>query len=71
MKHAFLILLLALSVFAQSTSTPAKPKPAKIFDDLADSALITITKRAEELTIEGAAVVAYIEGDTTKSWSSI
>jgi hypothetical protein len=29
-----------------------------------------MTKRAEELKIKGAAVVAYIEGDTTKSWSS-
>jgi uncharacterized protein YunC (DUF1805 family) len=71
MKHAFLILLLALSAFAQSTSTAAKPKPAKIFDGVADSALVAMTKRAEELTIEGAAMVAYIEGDTTKCWSSI
>ena len=70
MKHAFLILLLALSAFAQSASPPANLTPAKIFDEVADSALMAMTKRAEELKIKGAAVVAYIEGDTTKSWSS-
>ena len=70
MKHAFLIALLALPAFAQSASPPVDPKPGKIFDEVADSALVAMTKRAEELKIKGAAVVAYIEGDTTKSWSS-
>jgi len=70
MKHAFLIVLLALSVFAQSASPPVDPKPAKIFDEVADSALVAMAKRAQELKVKGAAVVAYIEGDTTKSWSS-
>jgi hypothetical protein len=70
MKHVFLILLLALSAFAQSTSPPADLMPGKIFDEVADSALIAMTKRAEELKIKGAAVVAFIEGETTKSWSS-
>ena len=70
MKHAFLILLLAISAFAQSASPPVDLKPGKIFDEVADSALIAMTRRAEELKIKGAAVVAYIEGDTTKSWSS-
>jgi hypothetical protein len=70
MKHAFLILLLAISAFAQSVSPPVDLKPGKIFDEVANSALIAMTKRAEELKIKGAAVVAYIEGDTAKSWSS-
>jgi hypothetical protein len=70
MKHAFLIVLLALPAFAQSTSPPANPRPGKIFEELADSALIAMSRRAEELKIKGAAVVAFIEGDTTKSWSS-
>ena len=70
MKHAFLIVLLALPAFAQPTSPPANPKPGKIFEELADSALMAMTERAEELKIKGAAVVAFIEGDTTKSWSS-
>jgi hypothetical protein len=70
MKRAFLILLLAVSVFAQSAPPPVDLKPGKIFDELADSALMAMTKKAEELKIKGAAVVAYIEGDTTKSWSS-
>ncbi len=70
MKHALLILLIALSAFAQSATPPNDQKPGKIFDEVADSALMAMTKRAEELKINGAAVVAYIEGDTTKSWSS-
>ena len=70
MKHAFLILLLAISAFAQSVSPPVDLKPGKIFDEVANSALMAMTKRAEELKIKGVAVVAYIEGDTTKSWSS-
>ena len=70
MKYAFLILLLALPGFAQSTAPPTPPEPGKSFTEAADSALVAMTKRAEELKIHGAAVVAYIEGDTTKSWSS-
>jgi hypothetical protein len=70
MKHTFLIVLLTLPVFAQSSSPPTNPQPRKVFDEVADSALIAMTKRAEELKIHGAAVVAYIEGDVTKSWSS-
>ena len=31
---------------------------------------MAMTNRAEELKVKGAAVVAYIEGDSTKSWSS-
>lgn len=68
MKNAFLILLFALSAFAQTS--PSDPKPAKVFDEVADTALQAMTKRAEELKIKGAAVVAYIPGDGTKSWSS-
>jgi len=70
MKHAFLILLIALSAFAQSASPPANLKPGKVFDELADSALMAMTKRAEELKIKGVGVVAYVEGDSTQSWSS-
>ena len=53
MKHAFLILLLALSAFAQSASPPVDQKPGKIFDEVADSALMAMTKRAEELKVSG------------------
>lgn len=70
MKHPILIVLVAFSAFAQSDSPPVDPKPGKIFDELADSALMAMTKRAQELKVTGAAVVAYIEGDTTKAWSS-
>ena len=71
MKHTFqLLLLVTLSAFAQSAPPPAGPKPGNVFDKLADAALTAMAQRAEELNIKGAAVVAYIPGDTTKSWSS-
>ncbi len=41
-----------------------------VFDGLADAALATMRKRADELGIGGVAVVAYFEGDTIQSWSS-
>jgi hypothetical protein len=44
--------------------------PASAFDGLADSALLAMRKRAEELSIGGVAVIAYFEGDRIKSWSS-
>lgn len=73
MKHLLLILLLGLSVVAQST-LPSNPtdasKPGAVFDGLADSALAAMAKRAEELKITGVAVLAYIEGETTTSWTS-
>jgi len=40
------------------------------FDALADKALLAMKKRAEELNMQGVAVVAYSEGSTVKSWSS-
>ena len=71
MKHVVLVFLFALSAFAQSTAPLSTTrKPAKIFEDVADSALMAMTKRAGELNLHGAAVVAFIEGDVTQSWSS-
>ncbi len=71
MKCVVLLFLFALSAIAQST-TPLSttPGPSKGFDEVADSALASMTKRAQELKIHGAAVVAFIEGDVTQSWSS-
>ena len=70
MKHIspLIVALLSLSVFAQSDLRPVKP--AGLFDEVADRALAAMTKRAEELNIKGAAVVAYIDGESTKSWTS-
>ena len=50
--------------------TAAAKTPTQIFESLADKALVAMTRQAEELKIHGAAIVTYIEGDTTKSWSS-
>ena len=70
MKHLPLFLLIALSAFGQSTPVSTDIKPARSFDEVADSALAAMAKRAQELKIHGAAVVAFIEGDLTQSWSS-
>jgi hypothetical protein len=76
MKHLlqFVLVLLALPALAQSDSASPPPteakKPGKVFEELADTALAAMTRKAEELKIKGAAVVAYVEGDATKSWAS-
>ncbi len=67
MKHirtiAFILFLFTPALFAQSG-------PDKTFNEVADSALQAMAKRAEELKIKGVALVAYIEGEQTKGWSS-
>jgi hypothetical protein len=55
---------------AQPQSADASNKTARIFDEVADKALLAMKKRAEELNIKGVALVAYAEGDTVKSWTS-
>ncbi len=70
--HQLLRIALALALSAVATFAQPNPKqsPGKNFDELADSALRAMTKRAEELKIQGVALVAYVEGESTKSWSS-
>jgi hypothetical protein len=70
MKHILLILLLALPAVAQTAPPPAGPKPGQLFDELAGSALAAMTRRAEELKIKGAALVAYSQGENVTGWSS-
>ena len=84
MKHIHSVvtifaLCICLTAFAQPSSpvtTPATAqpepahKPAAAFNEAADRALQAMTKRAEELKIKGAAVVAYFEGEAITSWSS-
>jgi hypothetical protein len=70
MKLASLILLLAVSAFAQAAPPAAEPKAGQTFEVVADSALVAMSQRAAALKITGVAVVAYIAGDTTRSWSS-
>lgn len=70
MKIVVLLLLITLPAFGQSTPAQTELKRGMVFDEVADSALAAMTKRAEELKIHGAAVVAFIPGDVTQSWSS-
>ncbi len=73
---ATILALLISSSFAAEPASPlaasasARSASARVFDEVADTALAAMSKRAEELKISGAAVVAYIEGDNTKGWSS-
>jgi uncharacterized protein len=46
------------------------PPQASPFDGLANSALMAMKKRADELGIGGVAVVAYFPGDKIQYWSS-
>lgn len=57
--------------FCQDSAKPT-PVPTKnpAFNEVADKAIAAMKKRAEELKIHGAAVVAYFDGDTIKSWES-
>jgi hypothetical protein len=69
MKYLSLIFLVLLDLAAWAQSEPAV-KPGRVFDEIADSALAAMTRRAEELKIKGVALVAYVEGENTKAWAS-
>lgn len=61
-----------------SKATPPKEKSAlakenkgeKVFLQHADRALAIIEEEAQKISIKGTAVVAYIPGDKTESWTS-
>jgi hypothetical protein len=74
-----LLTLRTTALLLSAASLPAQDKPAdsapgaaasRPFDEMADKALLAMKKRAEELKIQGVAVVAYAEGDSVQSWSS-
>ena len=65
-----------IPAFAQTPQTPAATdteavslSPAR-FNDLADSALLTMRKKAEAASVEGVAVLAYFSGDKAEAWTS-
>lgn len=74
MKRILLALLLVaplLGPLKNSSAAEAVSQPtAPAFDTVADAALAAMSRRAEELKITGVAVVAFIEGDATRAWSS-
>ncbi|MCP5518500.1 MAG: hypothetical protein H7A45_14705 [Verrucomicrobiales bacterium] len=67
-----ILLLLAWPALGQNppSSLSAAVASDQSFDQVADAALATMTRRAEELKIHGVAVVALIEGETTRAWTS-
>jgi len=74
------VLSLAISGVAQDQTgavvpTAAAPadaggSPARVFEDQADPALLAMKQHAEAIKVRGVAVVAYVPGDETRSWSS-
>ena len=56
----------AVSLYGQDKPAPASPD----FNAVADKALAAMKARAEELHINGAAVVAYSQSDPVMEWSS-
>ena len=69
-KPRFQKLFLLLSLLAATVCAVRAADQAASFDELAEKALQAMAKRADELHIKGAAVVAYAPGDTIGSWSS-
>lgn len=78
-----LVLLLSATVVpAQNASANAAPAPDKTqtnlsnhqgesaFEESANKALQAMKKRADELHVQGVAVVACLEGEPVQSWSS-
>jgi len=49
--------------------TAAEERTLKL-DGLADKALLAMQQRAQELNVQGVALVAYAPGDTVLSWTS-
>jgi hypothetical protein len=82
LKNLFLLSGLAVLAFASVLSaqdktnsvvpaqSDASAQSIKVFDDLADKALLAMKQRAEALKIKGVAVVAFVPGDNTNSWCS-
>jgi hypothetical protein len=82
LKNLFLLPSFAVLVFASVVSAQDKTNGAvqvqsdaaaqsiRVFNDLADKALLAMKQRAEELKIKGVALVAFVPGDETTSWSS-
>jgi hypothetical protein len=55
---------------AKPESKPSSGVAARSFQEVADEALLAMKNRAEELHIQGVAVVAYFTGDSIAAWSS-
>ena len=64
------ILLLLLTPALRAQTPPPAPTPPATFDTQANTALETMRRRADELHINGVALVAYADGDTVQSWTS-
>ena len=73
---AFLAMVHSAVAQNQPATIPAGPEArsadavAARFDEVADKALQAMKQRAEELHIQGVALVAYSPGDTVQGWSS-
>lgn len=67
-----LLVALALGLGSSAVFAAKAPKPvnAKRFDSAAQAALAAMRAKADELKIQGVAVVAFAPGDTIQGWSS-
>ncbi|XOV91956.1 MAG: hypothetical protein ACFHWX_17325 [Bacteroidota bacterium] len=70
-KHINLItIILFFFTVISSSAQGKKDKGETIFLKYAEEALEVVAKGAETRSITGVAIVAYIPGDVTKSWTS-
>ena len=66
----FTLTMLPANVARPQTAVRAQAGSEVVFDKVADDALAAMRARAAELKIEGAAVVAFMPGDSLQSWTS-
>jgi hypothetical protein len=59
-----------MSATADVAAMQPRRSKTEVFEKLAGRALVAMRARAEELRINGVAVVAYFEGESIQTWSS-
>ena len=64
------LFLTAFLLLASPLTAQVNSDKAAVFEDVGHKALAAMKARAEELKIQGVAVIAYAEGETVSAWSS-
>jgi hypothetical protein len=69
-KILFLIAIVFSSVFYSTIQAKTKTAGEKAFIEQADKSLALIEQAAQKISIKGVAIIAFIPGDVTDSWTS-
>ena len=68
LRAACVFLTLSLALVTPGLAKTPKPVSARQFDGIARAALAAMKARANELQINGVAVVAFAQGGRVESW---